>query len=373
MQFSKVIGQDKLKKQAIQEINSGKISHAKLFLGKEGYGTLPFVLAYVQYLFCKNRQENDSCGSCDSCLKITDLQHPDIHFSYPTILANDKSTLEIYPTWRENVLKTPYFDLTDWTKVLDGDRGRKPIIGAEGSIDIIKSLSLKSFEGRYRVMIIWAADEMNIVSANKLLKIIEEPPSNTFFFLIGSQQEKFLQTTLSRTQIVQVPRIETDDLSNYLRKEYGLNISTADSITIRSEGNLIDSINYIDESQQITDDRELFIELMRTCYKKDVNLMLDWCDKIGEESRDRQKNFLQYCLHMFRQSLLKNYTEDALLRVSDEEGDFLKKFARFITGNNILHFNDTFNKAHYYLDRNANPKIVFTNICFNVMRYIHVA
>ncbi len=372
MQFSKIVGQNELKQHLIQEVNGGKISHAKLFLGQEGYGTLPLALAFIQYLFCKNKQENDSCGACDSCLKISDLQHPDVHFSYPTVLSEAKTSKEVFSFWRKQILENPYFDLNEWTTAID-PKGRKPVIGSEESLEIIKSLSLKSYEGGYKIMIIWAVEEMNTVSANKLLKILEEPPAKTIFLLIGTSQERLLQTILSRTQILRIPRIETDELSRFLREKYELSMSNADSITLRSEGNLIQACEFSNESAQMTDDREMFIELMRVCYKKDVLQMLDWSEKIGGDTRERQKNFLQYCLHMFRQSLLKNYTEEVLLRVSKEEADFLKNFARFITGNNIISFNETFNNAHYYLERNGNPKLIFTNVCFNVMRYIHVA
>lgn len=372
MQFSKIVGQNELKKHLIQEVNGGKISHAKLFLGKEGYGTLPLALAFIQYLFCKSKSEHDSCGTCDSCLKISGLQHPDLHFSYPTVLSEAKTSKEIFSFWRKKVLDNPYFDLNEWTNTID-PKGRKPVIGSEESLEIIKALSLKSYEGGFKVMIIWGVEEMNVVSANKLLKILEEPPAKTIFILIGTSQEKLLQTILSRTQVLRIPRIETEDLSLYLRETYSLSISNADSIALRSEGNLIEAREYTTEGSQINDDRELFVELMRVCYKKDVIQMIDWSEKISSDTRERQKSFLQYCLHMFRQSLLKNYTEDTLLRVSNDEAGFLKNFARFITGNNIMAFNDTFNDAHYYIERNANPKLVFTNVCFNVMRYIHIA
>jgi DNA polymerase-3 subunit delta' len=372
MQFSKIVGQHDVKRHLIHEVNGGKISHAKLFLGQEGYGTLPLALAFVQYLFCKNKQENDSCGECDSCLKITNLQHPDLHFSYPTILSEAKISKEIFSFWREQILEEPYFDLNGWTDRID-PKGRKPVIGSDESLEIIKALSLKSYEGGYKVMMIWGIEEMNTVSANKLLKILEEPPAKTIFILIGTSQDKLLQTILSRTQILKIPRIETEELSLFLREKYELSISNADSITLRAEGDLIDARAFAESSSQLSNERDLFIDLMRVCYKKDVLQMLDWSEKIGGETRERQKSFIQYCLHMFRQSLLKNYTEDVLLRVSKDEADFLKNFARFITGNNIVGFNETFNNAHYYIERNANPKLIFTNICFNVMRYIHVA
>lgn len=372
MQFSKIIGQVALKQQLIKEVNSGKISHAKLFVGESGYGTLPLALAFVQYLFCKNKQEKDSCGTCDSCVKVTNLQHPDLHFSYPVVLQEAKTAKEVLPLWRSIIHENPYFNLTMWTNHID-PKGRVPVIGTDEGLEIIKSLSLKSFEGGYKVMLIWGAEEMNTVTSNKLLKILEEPPAKTIFILIGTSTNKFLQTILSRTQITRVPRIEVEDISQFLMRKYQLNLANANTIAIRSEGNLIEAIDFATANPQANSDRDLFIELMRVCYKKDVPQMISWSEKISGETKDRQKNFILYCLHMFRQSLLKNYTNDVLLRVSNEEAEFLSKFARFVTGNNIIPFYENFNNAHYYIERNANPKLIFTNLCFNVMRFIHVA
>lgn len=372
MQFSEVIGQHHLKQLLINEINSKKISHAKLFLGKEGHGVLPLALAYVQYLFCKNKQENDSCGTCDSCLKVQNLQHPDLHFIYPIALAEKKSCADLYPKWRSKIKENPYFSLEDWTNFID-PKGRRLIIGVDASTEILKSLTLKAFEGRQRVVVIWMAEEMNDSAANKILKVLEEPPLGTYFILVGRQHDKFLTTILSRTQFYRVPKIETTDLSKHLREAFELNISKADSITLRSEGDYLEAVQMLHDSSDINEERELFIELMRSCYKKDVNKMLDWCENMDQYNKEFQKNFLMYCLYMMRQSLMKNYTDDVLMRASNEEAEFLKNFARFISGNNIADFNDMFSKAYYYIERNANTKLIFTNICFNVMRYIHAA
>lgn len=372
MQFKNVVGQEEIKAHLIEEIEREKIAHAQLFLGKMGYGGLPLALAFVQYLFCENKSEIDSCGECNSCRKISHLQHPDVHFSFPTVQANNKISNPNLVEWREVIQKSPYFDLLDWTRFID-PRERKPIIGKDESQEIIKKLSLRSYEGGFKVMIIWMADEMNASCANKLLKIIEEPPANTLFILLAESQEKILQTILSRTQLVKIPRIHTEELSGFLLNKFNLNSTDADSIATRVEGNLIEAIAIAENQPEGAKNRELFMQLMRVCYKKNVLEMMDWADAIAGQSRAFQKEFLSYSLHMFRQSILKNYTEDVLMSVSDEEGSFLKNFSRFITGNNLQNFMETFNDAHYHVDRNANPKILFTNICFEVMRYIHRA
>lgn len=372
MQFKEIIGQYELKNHLIQEVEKEKISHAQLFLGKAGYGGLPLALAFVQYLFCDNKQQEDSCGVCPSCRKVSELQHPDLHFSFPVVQALHKKSDPFLPEWREQIKEQPYFTLNDWLRRIDV-KERKPIISTEESQEIIRKLSLKSYEGGFKVMIIWMAEEMNPTCANKLLKILEEPPAKTLFILLCEKQEQILQTILSRTQIVKIPRIQSEDLSLYLRNRVEISASNAESIVARIEGDAIQALELIGTHQDQDENRELFIQLMRVCYKKDVIPMLDWAEEISATGKERQKVFVQYALHMFRQSMLRNYTENHLTRVSKEEDEFLQKFARFITGNNVFDFMETFNDAHYHIDRNANAKILFTNLCFKVMRYIHFA
>ena len=372
MRFSEVVGHGELKLDLINEVNQNKISHAQLFTGKAGYGTFPLAMAFVTYLFCDNKQSNDSCGECPSCRKVDKLQHPDLHFSFPTVQPVSKTADGLISEWRKMVEENPYFDLNTWIKFMD-PKERKPIIGKDESQEIIKKLNLRSFEGGYKVMMIWMPEEMNQASANKLLKVLEEPPGSTLFVLMAESEEMMLQTILSRTQKVRIPRIKMDDLSTYLREVKHQSSGNADSIAARVDGDLLEAMEFLGDHAEQDENRESFIQLMRVCYKKNVLEMMDWAEEISQHSREFQKVFLKYALHMFRQSLLKNYTEDTLIRVSQEERDFLEKFARFITGNNIQSFLETFSDAHYHIERNANPKILFTQLCFEVMRYSHKA
>lgn len=371
MQFSSITGQEELKHHLVREVQSGKISHAQLFLGKPGYGSLPLALAFVQYLFCENKSETDSCGECPSCRKVSELQHPDLHFSFPTVLAIAKKSDAFIKDWRAQVKEQPYFNLYDWTKRIDSSE-RKPIIGVDESLEIIKKLNLKSFEGGYKVMIIWMAEEMNADCANKLLKILEEPSPKTLFILVAEAQEKLLTTILSRTQIVKVPMLSTESVQLALEAK-GYHRNTASSIAGRSDGDMLEAISALGDQDENDHNRDLFIQLMRVCFKKDVGLMLDWTDAIAASTREGQKQFLKYALHMVRQSMLKNYTQDMLTRVSQEEADFLKNFSRFISNNNIMDFMQLFNESHYYIERNAHSKLLFTQLCFQVMRFIHKA
>jgi len=372
MRFSEVIGHTQLKKNLIDEINHDKVSHAQLFLGKSGHGTLPMALAFVQYLFCEDKQEKDSCGECPSCRKVSKLQHPDLHFSFPTVQAITKISNGALVEWREQIKEEPYFNLNTWIKKLDV-KERKPIISEPESQEIIKKLTLRSFEGGYKVMLIWMADEMNTTCANKLLKLIEEPPNKTLMLLVAESHEMMLQTILSRTQKVHIPRVNMDELSTFLRSDKAQSINNADSVSSRADGDVIEALQLLGNNLEQDENRDAFIQLMRVCYKKNVLEMIEWAESISGSSREHQKVFLKYALHMFRQSMLRNYTDDTLTNVSSEEAKFLEKFSQFISGNNILDFMKTFDDAHYHIDRNANPKILFTQLCFQVMRYIHHA
>ncbi len=372
MQFKDVPGHIELKQQLIQAVQSDRISHAQLLLGKLGFGSFPLTLAFIQFLFCEDKGESDSCGVCASCKKIGALEHPDVHFTFPTVQAIAKTSDEQFQDWKKFILENPYSNLNEWISFSD-PKGRKPIISIHQSEAIVKKLALKSFSGGYKVSIIWMADAMNDICANKLLKIIEEPPDKTLFLLLVEQQETIMPTILSRTQIKKVKQLNNDAIEGFLMAKGGFNNELIRSSIARSEGNLGVTLSLLQAQSTTVQNRSLFIELMRVCYKKDVVPMLDWADKMAGFGREEQKDFLLYALYMIRQSLMKNYTDEQLLRASEEEIDFLKKFARFITGNNVLDFTQLFDEAHYYVDRNAHAKLLFTNITFEVMRYIHRA
>ncbi|MFN5292496.1 MAG: DNA polymerase III subunit delta' [Flavobacteriia bacterium] len=372
MQFQLIIGQTQLKQELIRAINSDKIAHAQLLQGPAGYGGLPLALAFSQYLFCTARQSEDSCGRCAACLKVQQLQHPDLHFVYPVVQSIGKTSDLFLADWRTQIEQAPYFDLFQWTERID-NKLRKPIIGTEESKDIIRKLSLKGYEGGYKVMIIWQPEEMNTDCANKLLKILEEPPARTLFLLVSEDASKLMITIQSRTQLIRVPKIKTEDLSAYLQQAKSQSRTNADAVAAFADGSVLAAMAYLETSEDQDQQREQFIQLMRVCYKKEVLAMMNWADDISGIGKERQKLFIQYALHMMRQSLLTNYMGDVLTKVSDEEAAFLEKFAPFISGNNIREFISTFDAAYYQIDRNANARILFTQLCFQTMRYIHQA
>ena len=370
MQFKQVSGQDIIKKRLIQSKVENRVSHAQLWLGEPGFGSLPLVLAYIQYLFCSEPAENDSCGQCSSCQKVNKLQHPDLHFSFPTVLADAKTSDVLYGDWRKLIETNAYFNLKDWVDFID-DKGRKPIIGTEESQNILRKLRLKSFEGSYKIMLVWMAEEMNETCSNKLLKILEEPPENTLFFLLCESMDRMLPTIISRTQLLRIPQIDHTNLSAALIDDFGLHLTEADAMAHFCEGNWATAQTLVKSGALNQELRELFVEAFRAAYKKDVIAMMGWANRISGLGKEEQKSFLRYGLHMFRQSILFNYTQEKLVRLSEEEMKFLSNFAKFITGNNLEELSTSFSDAHYHIDRNANQKILFTDLIFQAMKLIH--
>ena len=371
MQFKQVIGLQEQKSKLILEVQQGKVSHAKLFHGKAGFGGLPLALAFAQFLLCEDPVGGDSCGNCSSCRKVMALQHPDLHFSFPVVQGIGKTSDFFIKDWRGQITENPYFSLKEWLFRID-EKGRRPIIGSEESQEILKKLSLKSFEGGFKIMIIWMSELMNTFCSNKLLKILEEPPKDTVFILLAEQTEQLLPTIVSRTQTLRIPRVKTEDVRTFIQKK-GFVTTEIDGLVARSEGDLIVALGLIGDQSDQNELRERFVLLMRACYKKDVIPMLDWAESAAALTKEDQRIFLEYSLYMFRQSVLQNYTDDQLTMVSSEEEIFLKNFSKFVSGKNLSNFMKTFNDAHYHLERNANAKILFMSLCFKVMRYIHYA
>jgi DNA polymerase-3 subunit delta' len=291
---------------------------------------------------------------------------------FPVVLGIGKTSDFFLADWRTQLQQNPYFDLFDWTERID-DKLRKPVIGTDESKEIIRKLSLKGYEGGYKVMIIWQPEQMNADCANKLLKILEEPPAQTLFLLVSEDASKLMITIQSRTQLLRVPKISADELSAYLQETMSQTRTNADAIAAFADGSVLAAMSYLTTSENQDQQRNQFIQLMRVCYKKEVLAMMNWADDIASIGKERQKLFIQYALHMLRQSILTNYMGDTLTKVSDEEAAFLEKFAPFISGNNIREFISTFDAAYFQIDRNANARILFTQLCFQTMRFIHQA
>jgi DNA polymerase-3 subunit delta' len=370
MFFKDVVGQKEVIAQLIQEVKSDKIGHGQMLVGKSGYGTFPLAMAFSRYLLCENPGAHDACGNCASCAQLNSFQHPDLHFVYPVVQAIAKTSEHFLPTWRKMIGATPYFTQYDWLQMIDS-KERKPIIGAEESESIIQKLKLKSYQGGYKVMVIFGADAMNPSCANKILKILEEPSPKTLFLLLVENPQAILATIQSRTQSIQVPKLLESDVSSYLQKEKNMEASKADAIARFADGDLCKALEVFQDGGATDEYRELFIQLMRSSYKKDVIEMMNWAETAASLSKENQKLFMLYTLHMIRQSFLMNYLGAQNANLTPSELGFVEKFSPFINGKNIREFMSEFDDAYYHLERNANQKILFTQLCFQCMRFIH--
>jgi DNA polymerase-3 subunit delta' len=375
MQFKNIVGQSDIKNRLIQTVKDGRISHAQLFAGGEGSGNLAMAIAYGQYINCLEPSENDSCGVCSSCAKYEKLVHPDLTFAFPVATSPKAPTKPVsnhYITdWREAVLANPYLEFDEWISKIDVANKQAKIYVNE-STEILKSVVYKRFEAKYKVVIIWHAEKMNTEASNRLLKFIEEPQDNTLIIMVTDDSEKIIRTILSRTQHLNFNHIELDSLAAFLEEKFQLNAEKAMQVAAFSDGDYNSALRLIEMEGKETFFFETFKNWMRMCFAGKLPPLIDWVEEISAKTigREQQKNFLTYALRIMRESIISNYADDELLRLSAGEKAFLNKFAPYIHTYNILEMNDLFNDAYYHIERNANPKLVFFNLSTRVTKLL---
>lgn len=372
MLFREIIGQSAIKERLVRSVKEGRISHAQLFLGPEGSGSLALAIAYAQFLSCKNRSENDSCGECSSCVKYNKLVHPDLHFVYPIALSKDvRTSTNVAAEWRNALLDNPYITLFNWFEQLSAEN-KQAVIGVEESAEILSKLSLTTYEAEYKIMIIWLAEKMNPAAANKLLKILEEPPDKTLFLLVCESEDQLLRTIVSRTQLIKIMKISDADLIKTLVEQHGLSVEAAEKTAHLADGNFAEALSLINENENAGQNLASFQKLMRASLRFNPKEVMSWIDEITAAGRERQKNFLNYALHIMRESMVLNYGDIALVKLGADEQDFVKKFSPFIHSSNIERFVEELNKAHYHMERNANAKILFMDLAFKFNELLNV-
>jgi DNA polymerase-3 subunit delta' len=374
MLFNQIIGQEHIKNHLKVSAENGRIPHAQLFVGKEGSGTLPMAIAYAQFLLC---HFSDNVEICD--LKCEKLQHPDLHFAFP-VTSNEKvkkhpvSSLFLQE-WRTFVATQPYGNLFNWLQHI-GVEKKQGIIGVDEAEEIVKKLTLKSYEGGFKVMIIWMAEKMNIAAANKLLKLIEEPPQKTVFLLITENEEQLINTIKSRCQALHFPALSEQDISNALIVNHQISDNEASKIAHQAEGNFNKALHLVEDDSNDLVFEEWFVTWIRTAFKAKGNVavvqqLIEWSETIAKTGRETQKRFLTYCLQFFRQSLLLNYKSDPLVFMETKTGFDLSKFAPFVHAGNILAIEKELNDAIYHIERNGNGKIILLDLSMKLTRFLH--
>ncbi|KAB2918601.1 MAG: hypothetical protein F9K23_00255 [Bacteroidetes bacterium] len=357
MQFKDIVGQQAVKAKLISGVKEGRIPHAQLFLGPEGSGNLPLALAYAQYIACANRGEDDSCGACPNCIKYSKIIHPDLHFTFPTVGSKEISD-NFMEEWRSTFLANPYLNVFDWLMALEAEN-KQGNITVDECRNIIKKLSLKSFEGNFKVLIMWMPEYLG-KEGNTLLKLIEEPPQKTLFLLVANSDEQILTTIKSRTQLVKIPALQQADVQDALVERYGAEVEAARASAFLSEGNLNLAVQMLSQTENNFFDS--FRNWMLMCYKNDMNGVMGWIDDASTLGREMLKHFLAYGLHIFRECLIYKNTDGHLVKLTEKERDFVSKFANFLTPATIEKISNTFNDGIYHIERNANAKITLINI-----------
>ena len=377
MRFCEIVGQEDVKKRLRQSVQEGRIAHAQLFSGISGVGKLALALAYAQYLACPHRTEDDSCGQCPSCLQYQKLQHPDLHFVFPIVKENSGDVCDTYADkWRGLVTERSYFDLEDWYRVL-GTETKQGMIYENESTEIIRKLSLKSFSGGYKIMVIWQPEKMNTTCANKILKLLEEPPAMTLFLLVSEHPEQLLSTILSRVQEVRVPRLSEETIAAGLQREYTwLSSEEAQSIAHMANGSYLAALKTMNESADNKIYFDDFVSLMRNAWlvgqKKDYSALLklrQWSNDMADSKvgREKQKAFLQYAQRQVRENYIYNFAQPEMNYQTASERQFSTRFAPFIHEGNVEKMMNELGKAEQQIHQNGNAKIIFFDLCLQMI------
>ena len=377
MRFCEIIGQEEVKRQLRESVRENRIAHAQLLTGHWGAGNLPMALAYAQYIACPHRTDEDSCGTCPTCLQYQKLQHPDLHFAFPIVKTDAGDVCDAFvDKFRELVLESPYFDLDDWYRQL-GVETKQGMIYEKESSEIMRKLSLKSFGDGYKVMVIWQPEKMNNTSANRLLKLLEEPPTKTLFLLVSDSPEQLLSTILSRVQEVRLSRLSEQVLVEALKKDYPwMETKEAMEVAHMANGSYLTALRVMNESEDTQGYFDDFVALMRNAWlvgqKKDYSALLklrQWSNDMadGKVGREKQKAFLQYAQKQVRENYIRNFGYDEMNYQTSKEQEFSKKFAPFIHDGNVEKMMNELAKAEQQIAQNGNAKIIFFDLCLQMI------
>jgi DNA polymerase-3 subunit delta' len=368
MQFKHIIGQDGVKQRLINTVKDNRVSHAQLFLGPEGSGSLALAVAYAQYLSCEDRQPDDSCGVCASCRKYQKLAHPDLHFSYP-FFAKDKNdtALTFIEQWREALLANSYLSLDTWRGYLDAENKQANINIAECH-QIIKKLSFKPFESAYKILILWLPEYLD-KEGNALLKIIEEPQPNTVFLLVAQNQDQILNTILSRTQLVKIPALGYEEIKRDLVENHHQTELAAAEIAYLSNGNMTEALAML--QQEDKGYHSMFVQWLRLCYGNRGLEIVPFVDQLSKLGRENQKNFLRYGISFIRECCLVMAGAGSLVHLPPNELDTAQKMTNVMNTAMAQVISTELEKAHYHVERNANPKILFLDVSLQIVKVLN--
>jgi DNA polymerase-3 subunit delta' len=369
MRFSEIIGQEDFKTKLTRSVKNSHVAHAMLIAGSEGGAGLQTALAFATYLNCENRSETDSCGQCASCHKMDKLIHPDLNFFYPvsvTKAVKKNPISELFITqWREFIASKPYGTWVDWGIQIEAEN-KQLLIPKEESRKILSISSMKSFEGEFKIILIWLPEYMNVSSANALLKVLEEPPAKTIFLLVTENPEKIIPTILSRTQVMRIPPYSKDEVQELLISNYSIDQEKAETISQIAQGNISEALRLTSE---IGDSKHLMIrDWFLDCYKGDFESVVAKGEEFHKMGRESQKAFFRFALSLLRESLVMSGGAEQIVKVAKNQEDFIQKFSKTNGWQKISRISKEIDKAYYHLERNLYAKIVFLDTSLLITR-----
>ena len=373
MKRNEVIGQEEVWQRLTEMVREERLPHAIMLCGPQGCGKMALALAFASYLLCQNRDgHNEACGECKQCKMLEKWGHPDLLFSYPTIKtpamgSEHKPVSEDFAEeWRNMISRSPYFNIEQWMTEI-GAENQQAIITAGESDELNRKLSLKSSQGGYKVSVIWLPERMNIECANKILKLIEEPPSHTVFIMVSENPDNLLETIRSRVQRIDVKKTDNESIQKALVSKYGITDDDAMRVARLANGDWLTAVGELTADSENKDFLADFQSLMRLAYQRNVRELKRWSDSINSYGREKQKRFLTYFLRLIRESFMYNFQQPDLSYLTSQEEAFTANFARFVNENNILQINELANKAIRDISQNANGKIVFFDMALQMI------
>ena len=373
MLFKEIIGQQEIKQKLRGLVRDDRTPHALMLFGPEGTGKLALAVAMAQYLSCKDRQEDDSCGTCPSCIKFGKLVHPDLHFVVPVLKTGSMTAPPVSDdyaeVWRETLIANNYLTESQWYESLGADN-KQGIINVKESENIIRKLGFKPYESDYRMVVIWLPEKMNQPAANKLLKLIEEPPAKTLILMVSEHTDKILSTILSRTQLLHVPPVSGDDLLEGLLQQEQADQQAVEDAVRRANGSISTAIQALRQDEIEGQHFELFTEIMRLSYARDIIKINGWVERVAGMGRERQKQLIDYSLRLLRENFMLHMEHDTLNYMSLKEADFSHKFSPFIHEGNVHSLAEAFTLAGNHIEANGNPRIILMDLSIGVIKLL---
>lgn len=372
MKFSDVIGQEEAKRRLRQMVSEDRVPHAMMFCGPQGCGKMALAVAFASYLLCRDHVDGDSCGACPQCAMTASLAHPDLHFSYPVIRPSGTgsehkmSSEDFASEWRDLLSSGPYFTMDSWLAAM-GAANQQALIGVGESDLLLRKLSLKSSQGGYKVVVMWLPERMNAECANKMLKLMEEPPQQTVFIMVCEEPEKLIDTIRSRAQRIDIRRVDEAAIETALVERRGIDADSARRLARAAGGSWLAALEELDADNEKRQFLDMFVSLMRLAYMRKIKDLRKWSDTAAALGREKQRRMLAYFLRLVRENFMYNFHDPQLCYMTRDEEKFARNFAPYINEANVIEMSDLMNRAMRDIGQNANAKIVLFDMATNII------